>query len=281
VKVIVVANQKGGVAKTTTAITLAHGLAEYDCPTLLLDLDPQGQAATSLGLAPEPGVYRWLVDGVPLAEVIRPTGRHDLSILPGDSRTIMAQVMLGYQGMVLECLRKRRPELEAAGFQFVIVDTAPSLGGLQEAGLMVSDYVIIPTIVDALGLDSVVRVTRTLRALTSDHGWSGGVLAVLPTFFDDVTTESREGLDQLRTFAGGLCWTPIHRATVLRECSAQGKTVWETAPYSRAALEYKLLLEELYHSAVFSGHADAHNPLAQENTRLVKALYRGAIFSGH
>ena len=240
--IITIANQKGGVGKTTTAVTLAHGLAVKDRETLLLDLDPQGQCASALGQVQEPGVFNLLAGGQDLADVTRTTGRDYLTLIPGDKRTATAQVVLNAEGFELDIVRQMlRPALKK-GLEVVIIDTAPSVGGLQEAALYAADFVIIPTATDYLSTEGVVRVFETLKALIN-RGWPGRVLGILPTFHDKVTRESQATLKDLsQSFQDDLIFHPIHRATILRECASVGRTIWEIAPRSRAAEEYAELV---------------------------------------
>ena len=113
---------------------------------------------------------------------------------------------------------------------------------MQEGALYAADGVIIPTACDSLATEGAAEVLATLETLRVRHSWSGWVVGVLPTFFDEVTKESATVLADLReTFGEDLVMSPIHRATVLRECSAYGQTILEYAPTSRAAGEYRAL----------------------------------------
>ena len=240
--IVTIANQKGGVGKTTTAVTLAHALAIKGCDTLLLDLDPQGQCASALGQSHDSGVFNLLASGQTLADVTRTTGRSHLTLIPGDKRTATAQIVLNAEGFELNLIRDvLRPGIRR-GLEMVVIDTAPSVGGLQEAALFASDLVIVPTATDYLSTEGVIRVLETLNLL-KQRGWQGRVLGVLPTFHDKVTRESQATLDDLaKTFGEDLILSPVHRATILRECASVGKTVWEVAPRSRAATEYASLV---------------------------------------
>ena len=237
--IVTVANQKGGVGKTTTAVTLAHGLAIQGKDTLLLDLDPQGQCASALGLVQEPGVFNLLVGVQTLANVTRTTGRPRLALIPGNKRTATAQVVLNAEEFKLDIIRQLlRPALPG-GLDLVIIDTAPSVGRLQEAALFAADLVIIPTTVDYLATEGVAKVIHTVNALVKRQNWRGSVLGILPTFYDNITRESQQTLEALKhSFGAELILPPVHRATVLRECGAEGKTIWEKAASSRPAKEY-------------------------------------------
>lgn len=241
-----VVNQKGGVGKTTTAVTLGSALAYQKKRVLLIDTDMQGQVASSLGLEHEPDIYAWLWEKKPLAEVIHPTGRKNLYIIPGDESTMAAQILL--RNRVLRAFKRKLPELEEAGFDVVIFDTAPSGGGFQESAILATDLVIIPTATDYLATEGIVNVLDTMAELREEYNWRGRVLGILPTFYDSVTTETKTTIADLReTFGERMILNPIHRATILRDCAREGMTLWEKAPRARAALEYARLVWRVQH----------------------------------
>ena len=249
---IAVANQKGGVGKTTTAVTLAHGLARCGRPTLLIDLDPQGQSATALGMSPEMGVFYLLTVGQSgptqvsfIRQWVRDTGRENLWLLAGNRETSAAQVLVNSQeksvGYLHDCIRP----FTRNGLAYIVFDTSPSVGGLQERALWAADLVLIPTATEFLSLDGVRQIADTLTTLQNQKQWSGALLGVLPTFYDEQTRESAGALDDLRKGFGDAVLAPVHRATVLRECAAEGHTIFEHEPKSRAAQEYQLLVERV------------------------------------
>ena len=237
--VISISNQKGGVGKTTTAITIAHGLALKGRDTLLIDVDPQGQAATALGLAVEPGLYNWIVENRPAREVIR-QARERLFIIPGNKQTDVVQQLIRLLERPADYLTQLLKPLKREGLKYVIFDTSPSVGGLQERALYAADLVIIPTATDFLSADAVEQTVATMQANVA-MGWKGGAW-VLPTFYDNTTRESQQTLNDLREVYGDQVLDPIHRATVLRECAAEGRTIWEVNSESRAVKEYARLL---------------------------------------
>lgn len=233
---VAVANQKGGVGKTTTAVTIAHGLALKNYAVLLVDLDPQGQCASHLGLDQEDGVFTLLVNRPPLRDVVRTTGRPNLWLLPGSKRSKTAETMMAIERQGVHTLGEILGERVNGGrLHYLILDTAPSAGGLQENAVFAADLLVIPSAVDHLSLEGVAEILKTLRALGRP---SPPLVRILPTFFDEVTRESKANLDRLREAFGAVLLEPIHRAAVLRECPALGVTIFEHDEKSRAAEEY-------------------------------------------
>lgn len=242
-KVITIANQKGGVGKTTTSVHLAHGLARAGLRVLLVDFDPQGHGAVSLGMRPEPGAFYLLTLPHPKAaqQWVRMTGRENLDLLPGDPTTSTAQIVLSAENRALDAIDRA---LQAAfrRYDVLVLDTAPSVGGVQERAVFAADLVIVPAAVDFLALEGVSKMTSVLTILR-EQGWQGRLLGVLPTFYDERTRESQHNLRLLRQHFGDAVLPVIHRTTVLRECTAEGKTAFEYAPTHRAAREYQALVD--------------------------------------
>lgn len=242
--IITVANQKGGVGKTTTAVHLAHGLALKGLKLLLVDLDPQGQCATILGLKQESGAFNLLVSELSPNEVIRLTDRPNLYVILGDKKTGTAQTVLSVQRSPIAYTYDKLIEpARSEQFDFIILDTSPSVGELQEQALFAAQVVLIPCAVDYLASDGVYNIELTLKRLRADFSWSGDILGILPTFYDDVTRESKATLQDLKKQFGELVLSPIHRATILRECAVEGKTIYELDPNSRAARQYQTLVD--------------------------------------
>lgn len=247
--IITIANQKGGVGKTTTAVILAHGLAQRGKRVLLLDFDPQGQAARALHLPPSAGIYSLLTMDTGAGETayiqnkIIGTGRENFWLLPGNKQTADAQVMINSQERPVSWVRKTLERFCTSHYHYLILDSAPSLGGIQERVLWASDLVIVPTPAEALGSDGVRQVLETMKRLAAEKDWKGGLFGVLPTFFMENVREHNFNLSTLRQTLGDLILPPIHRAAVLAECPAFGQTIFEHAPRSRAAREYGRLAD--------------------------------------
>jgi chromosome partitioning protein len=241
---ITVANQKGGVGKTTTAVNLAHGLVLKGKRVLLVDLDPQGQCATILGLKPEPGAFNLLVAEEPPNRVIRLTDRPDLYVILGDKKTATAQTVLSIQrSPVSFTAHKLKPAAQSDQLDYIVIDTSPSVGELQEQALWAADGVLIPCATDYLASDGVFSIVATLKKIRQDFEWQGQVIGILPTFYDVVTRESKATLQDLERRFGSMLLEPIHRATVLRECAVEGKTIFELDSTSRAARQYGQLVQ--------------------------------------
>ena len=248
-KVICIANQKGGVGKTTTAVSLAHGLALRDKQVLLIDLDPQGQSATALGRSPEPGVFYLLTMGASPQETtfvqswVRSSGREGLYLYPGDQQTMAAQTVLNAQNQPVSSIRASIKRFFKDGLHYIIFDTAPSVGGIQERAVWASDLVIVPTATEFLSADGLGKVLRMMSILQHKKKWEGALLGILPTFYDEQTRESKTTMESLQERFRESLLPPIHRATILRECAANGQTIFETDLVCRAAAEYQALTQ--------------------------------------
>lgn len=254
-KIIVIANQKGGVGKTTTAVNIAHGLAERGKEVLIVDFDPQGHAATALGLKSEPGAFYLLTMGtgpqetVFLKQFIRNSGRDRLWIIAGDRETSAAQIMINAKDQPISWVRSSLERFNHSNLEYVVVDTSPSVGGIQERALWAADLVIVPTGPEYLSTDSVRKTIEMMETLKQQKAWKGHLLGILPTMLQDQLREHRASLEDLHKKYADLILPAIHRAAVVAECPGEAKTIFEKDPTSRAALEYseivKLVLKYL------------------------------------
>jgi len=240
---IAIANQKGGVGKTTTAVHLAHALALRGSVVVLVDLDPQGQCASLLGLDKADGVFNLLVGDAALRDVVRTTGRPGLWLLPGSKKTKTAEVVMAVEGRGVDTISRIFQErVNGERLEYLVLDTAPSVGGLQENALFACELLIVPSAVDHLSLEGVAAILATLRVVRGDDK---PAVRILPTFYDERTRESKANLAQLQRTFGDRLLPLIHTATVLRECPAVGKTIFEHDAESRAAQEYAALMWEV------------------------------------
>ncbi|MCG2785372.1 MAG: ParA family protein [Anaerolineae bacterium] len=258
-KIITVANQKGGTGKTTTAVNLAAALTLAGKKVLLVDLDPQGNLATFLGHQPRPGAYNLLAAYIPglaslmgndksaqIRSFIVSAERSQISILPGSAETANAQAFMLTGERDLNLIRQAVSE-QFARYDLVILDTAPSLGGILELALWAADEVLVPVASETAAIQGAYQTIATLKALTQ-RGWQGCLAGILPTFYDERTVERREGLLHLQQAFGALALPPIHECTAIRELPANQMTIFEKAEAEktnsyvrRAAQEYSAL----------------------------------------
>ena len=257
-KIITITNQKGGVGKTTTAINLASALARTGKRILLADFDPQGSATTFLGIPLAPGAYILLAAYIPnlatlltgdpgryiLDQIVQSSENFD--ILPGNMQTVVAQNFM-LQGERDISLLRRAITDQFRQYDFVILDTAPSVGGILELAMWAADKVIVPASCETGSIDGLMQTAATLRALTA-KGWPGQLTGILPTFFDERTTERRKTLASYNRAFPEAFLSPIHESAALRELPANHVTIFEKAEAegskktaARAAQEFENL----------------------------------------
>jgi chromosome partitioning protein len=175
---------------------------------------------------------------------VRNSARMRLDVLPGDRSTATAQIVINAENWPIDSIRLLFKSV-AQEYDCIIFDTAPSVGGIQERALYAADLVLIPTATEFLAMDGLAQMMELLATLKGKWAWDGRLLGILPTFYDKQTNESHKSLLDLQEGFGESVLKPIHRATVLRECAAEGKTIFEMAPASRASCEYEELSREV------------------------------------
>ncbi|MBD3619637.1 MAG: ParA family protein [Chromatiales bacterium] len=247
-----VANQKGGVGKTTTAVTLAGWLARMGHEVLLVDLDPHGSLTSYFGLDPETlerGVYTLFERSVakePLDPqgVIHPTGFERLSVLPASTALATLDRQLGAQGgMGLVVARALR---EVAGhYQHVFIDCPPMMGVLMVNALAACEHLVVPVQTEFLALKGLERMVHSLEMIQRSRRMDLPY-TIVPTMFDRRTRAAVDSLRQVRERYGARVWEAmIPVDTQFREASKAGVPLSLRAPGSRGARAYQALLESL------------------------------------
>lgn len=247
-KIIAIANQKGGVGKTTTAVNLSTGLAVAEKRTLLIDLDPQGNATSGLGIPMTPeqeSIYEVMIGNAAPEDVVRSTEVPYLDILPASIKLVGAEIEL--VGMVArEQALKHAIEEFARGYEYVLIDSPPSLGLLTLNGLTAASSVLIPIQCEYYALEGLSQLLNTIRLvqrhLNPDLKIEGGVL----TMYDHRLNLSRQVADEIRTYFDGRVFdTIIHRNVRLSESPSFGKPIILYDITSRGAENYLALAEEM------------------------------------
>lgn len=231
-----IANQKGGTAKTTTAVTLGHRLALDGLRVLLIDTDVQGHVAKALGLDKAPGI-RSLVDRAQFgdAPLLIVEARPGMDVIPSDKTTEAAKRVLAAMNFRERVLADALDSL-AGRYDVAVIDCAPSVDVLHVAALVAADWLVVPSKLDYLAVDGVNEVLTSVVEIGQRSPNAPQLLGILPTFFDRQTNET---VTQLRTLVktfGRLVLPPIPVDTKLREAPAYGQSIWEYAPRTRSVV---------------------------------------------
>ena len=235
-KTIAIINQKGGVGKTTTAVTLGAGLAKEGKRTLIVDLDAQGNVAIALGVDKGDGLYRLLFGSQ--SKAITPSGRARLDLVVSDKSTVEVKQRL--TGMNFREVQLKAVLDKLTGYDAIILDTAPSLDILQVGALVACTHFLIPVALDHLAVVGAGDALATTAGLKNIGRFGGEFLGILPQMWERTTTESHEQLRILAEQYSRLVWPPIPRDTHAREAPAYGQTLWEYAPKTRAIVGAKM-----------------------------------------
>lgn len=258
VKVVAIANQKGGVGKTTTAVNLSAGLARRGHPTLLIDLDPQANATSGLGLeaGPDDTLYHPLIGHDVAASKIRPTRIEGLSVIPSAMDLAGAEIELARSSRHLVRLSEVIGELRpAAPFAFCVLDTPPSLGVLMTSSLAAADEVLIPLQCEWFGLEGLAKIVHIIEQIR-DAGANPGMRleGIVMTMFDGRTNLSRQVVEEVgHYFPDQLYRTLIPRSIRVGEAPSHGLTIFEHDRHGAATLAYEALCDEFLVRRTVSG----------------------------
>ncbi len=247
-RVIAVANQKGGVGKTTTAINLAASLALSEQRTLLIDCDPQGNTTAGIGFPRDPSrrtLYQALMLGEPLDRIILKTQVEGLDLLPADKNLVGAAVEL-VSVEYREYQLKKLVEQVRGGYSYVIIDCPPALDLLTLNALTASDSVLVPIQCEYYALEGVSELLDTLMRIRKTLNPCLSIEGIVLTMYDERTTLSRQVASDLRSFFGAQVFqTVIPRNVRLAEAPSHGKPIHFYDIHSRGAEAYINLAKEV------------------------------------
>jgi len=254
-RVISFANQKGGVAKTTTTLNLGVAFSEHGLKVLLVDLDPQGNLTMSQGLNPdsiERSMFDVLVHRLPIQEVIQ-HAEVDLAVSSID----LAGAELALSSMIgrERALEKALAEVKNS-YDYVLIDTPPSLGLLTINALVASTGVIVPVQCEYLSLRGLVQLENTLSMIRENLNPVVEIEGILPTMYDSRTLHSREAVEILQENFGDLVFdTKIRKTVRYAEAPVKGTSVLKYDPSGNAAEAYRQLAKEVLNGAQAREHA--------------------------
>jgi chromosome partitioning protein len=254
-KVIAFANQKGGVAKTTSTLNLAVAFKERGLKVLIVDLDPQGNLTMSQGLNPDEidrSMFDVLVHKLPIEQVIRTT-EVDLAVSSIDlaGAELALSSMIGRERALEKALEPIRGE-----YDYVLIDTPPSLGLLTINAFVAADGVIVPVQTEYLSLRGLVQLENTLAMVRDNLNPKVEIVGILPTMYDKRLLHSKEAVDILTENFGDLVYkTRIRKTIRYAEAPVKGQSVLAYDPHGEAATLYRDLAKEVLNGAKAREHA--------------------------
>jgi chromosome partitioning protein len=253
--VIAFANQKGGVAKTTTTLNLAVAFAEQGLKVLAVDLDPQGNLTMSQGLNPdtiERSMFDVLVHRLPIQEIVHHV-EVDLAVSSIDlaGAELALSSLIGRERALEKALLPVKPE-----YDYVLIDTPPSLGLLTINALVASNSVIVPVQCEYLSLRGLVQLENTLSMIRENLNPHVAIGGILPTMYDTRTLHSREAIEILEENFGDLVFkTRIRKTVRYAEAPVKGSSIIKYDPTGPAAEAYRSLAKEVLDGAKAREHA--------------------------
>ena len=248
VKIIAVANQKGGVGKTTTAINLGACLGDLEYKTLLVDLDPQANASSGVGIEPRQvatGTYEVLSGEANMKDCIVPTSSPNLDVLPTNLDLVGAEIELVHAE---SRERKLRHALEGIRdeYDFIVLDCSPSLGLLTLNALTAADSVMVPVQCEYFALEGLGKLLNTVKIVQTQLNPSLEVEGILLTMYDTRLRLANQVVDEVRThFQDLVLQTVIHRNTRLGEAPSHGESIILHDASCKGSVNYLNLAREL------------------------------------
>jgi chromosome partitioning protein len=246
---ICIANHKGGVGKTTTAVNLATGLAGMNYPTVLIDCDPQGDAVSFLNLEAGPALYDLVVRRARPGEIVQRYGETKLGVVANEpDSTTDLETLLRTSSRVKPDMALRQALAQFASQNgkptIVIIDTAPSLSAIQIMALYAADWLLIPASPEYASENGIAALTQAVTDL-AETGANLQLLGILPTMFDGRYKDHNQTVPQWEETFPGLVLPVVRKLSAIAQAPGAGVSIWEYAPKSEAAGDYMAVLEEV------------------------------------
>lgn len=242
-KVIAIANQKGGVGKTTTVVNLAAALSARRRAVLVVDLDPQAHATLGLGLEKQPGVslYPVLAGAKPIADVIQPTKWPNLNVIPSEVDLAGAELEFGAREDRLSMIRDAlAPVKESGAFDYIVLDCPPSLGLVMTSALAATDSVLIPTQAEYLAMDGLALITSSIDKLRAGVNPTLELNGIVFTMVNSLAKLTHDVIGEVREHFGDKVYeTLIPRNVRVSEAPSMGVPVVFLDPRSKGAEAYR------------------------------------------
>ena len=267
-KTIAVANQKGGVGKTTTVVNLAAALAARHRPVLVVDLDPQAHATLGLGLEKRQGVsmYAVLSGACDVADVIQPTKWRGLNVIPSEVDLAGAELEFAAREDRLEMIRNALlPVKESGAFDYIILDCPPSLGIVMTSALAASDGVLIPIQAEFLAMDGLALIAASIERVRRGVNPALELNGIVFTMVNSVAKLTQDVMDEVRGHFGERVYeTVIPRNVRVSEAPSMGTPVVYLDPRSKGAEAYKAFAWEFMakNPTRFTDEAQRSHPVA-------------------
>lgn len=246
--IITVANQKGGVGKTTTSVNLAASLGYVGCETLIIDIDSQANTTSGLGIKKENvkwTIYDVLVNDKPISEVVMPTEIDWLDIVPASINLVGAEVeMISMKER--EFILKKALSQISKNYDYIIIDCPPSLGMLTINSLTASDFVLIPIQCEYYALEGLGQLLNTIKAVKEYLNNDLDIEGVVMTMYDSRVNLSREVIENVKKyFPNKVCSSIIPRNIKLAEAPSYGKSIITYDIASSGSVSYLELAKEI------------------------------------
>ncbi len=269
-KVIAIANQKGGVGKTTTAINLAASLAVLEYKTLLIDADPQANATSGVGFDPKvikTSIYECIIDDVDPGNILLNTSTPNLDLIPAHIDLVGAEIeMINMPNR--EMVMKKVIDKVKNDYDFVLIDCSPSLGLITVNALTASDSVIIPVQCEYFALEGLGKLLNTIKIVQSRLNLGLEIEGILLTMYDNRLRLSNQVVEEVRSHFQDLVFdTIIQRNTKLGEAPSFGETIIMHDARSRGAINYLNLGREILQNNQLTRIEESERNIKIENER--------------